>query len=382
MNKIILISALFALVQLPAFGQTQNEKIVYVVDSIPVIEDPEYGNEISQNDISEVNVIKDKEKLKLLGYEKFDAAIYFFTIDYKNRPDSIRKIPSSKQMERKDDVWFYKGAPFNGRFIDYYYSGRKEGEGILLNGKLNGYRVKYYQNNEISISRTYKEGISDGTEKAYYQDGSLKQKGEFINGNEEGVWESYFPNGQVKLRTNYVKGEVTGNAVKYYSNGKVLESVFVKNGKVSPDANNEKLTKLMTNSENANKNGDFVAAIKYCSKAIELDITYANAYFSRGTIKLNHFQFDEAIADFDKALQLEPYTEFAFANRAFARIRKYEFGNSRTISHDKEVTILATKNQMPVPPEEHLKICSDLKTAIFLGDKNEMVLEALTKHCQ
>jgi hypothetical protein len=36
-------------------------------------------------------------------------------------------------------------------------------------------------------------------------------------------------------------------------------------------------------------------------------------------------QFGRNIADFDKAL-IEPFMTFAITNRAFTRIRKYEFG--------------------------------------------------------
>lgn len=382
MKKFTLLSLFWTLMQLSAFGQDSTEKVMYIVDSIPVIEDPEEGNEILQNDVADLTVIKDKDKLKLLGYERFDSAIYLFTKEYRSRPDSIKRIPSSKQMERIDETWLYHGKPFTGRFIDYYYSGRKQGEGTLLDGKINGFRVLYYQNGKTSTERTYKAGIANGSEKEYYEDGSLRQKGEYIDGKEEGAWESYFPNGQIKLHSNYAKGEVNGKAIKYYSSGKVKESVFIKNGKVIPDAKLEKLTQLMIKSNDSNKEGDINAAIKYCSKAIELDSTYAEAYFSRGTIKLNSMQFDEAIADFDKTLQFEPYMEAALANRAFTRIRKYQFKNSRAISQNREVTILASKDKVPIPTEEQAKICSDLKTAIFLGDKTKMINEALSEYCQ
>ncbi len=138
----------------------------------------------------------------------------------------------------------------------------------------------------------------------------------------------------------------------------------------------------MTKSNESNQEGDTKAAIKYCSKAIELDSTYASAYFSRGTLKLNDFQFDEAIADLDKALKFEPYMDVALANRAFARIRKYEFANSRTITKNSEVTVLASKDKVPIPALEQEKICNDLQEAVFLGERSEMITEALTNYCQ
>jgi tetratricopeptide (TPR) repeat protein len=239
----------------------------------------------------------------------------------------------------------------------------------------------YYQNGKLAMERAYNDGVENGFENEYYEDGSLKQKGVFVNGKEDGIWESFYPNGQVKLRSKYKTGEVFDTATKYYSTGKIKETVFIKNGKVIPDPNLAKINQLMTRSNESNKEGDTKAAMKYCSKVIEMDSTYAAAYFSRGTIKLNEMQFDEAIADFDKALKFEPFMEFALANRAFARIRKYQFASSRTLSQNSGVTVLASKDKSPIPQDEQEKICNDLQKAVFLGDKSQMITEALSNYC-
>ena len=382
MNKIILLLVGLFLIYTTSFGQDSNEKIIFVVDSIPVIDDPEEGNEILQTDVADITVIKNKDTLQLLGYGQFDGVTFLFTKEYRNRPEIIKQIPSSKQMERKNGVWLWHSSLYSGQFIDYYYSGRKQGEGTFLNGRLTGHRKMYYQNGKLAMERDYKDGIENGFENEYYEDGSLKQKGEFVNGKEEGIWESYHPNGQVKLRSKYHTGEIFDTATKYYSTGKIKEIVFIKNGKVTPDPSLIKINQLMTKSNESNKEGDAKAAIKYCSKVIELDSTYAEAYFSRGTIKLNKFQFDEAIADFDKALKFEPFMEFALANRAFTRIRKYQFGSSKTLSKNSEVTVLASKDKVSIPDDEQEKICNDLHKAVFLGDKSKMITEALSDYCQ
>jgi antitoxin component YwqK of YwqJK toxin-antitoxin module len=381
MNKIVLLFLGFFSFYTTSFGQTSNDKIMFVIDSIPVINDPEEGNEILQTDVADITVIKNKDTLKLLGYGQFDGVTFIFTNEYRNRPDSLKQIPSSKQMERKNGVWLFHNVPYSGRFIDYYYSGRKQGEGTFINGRVNAHRKMYYQNGKISVEKDYKDGIENGFEIEYYEDGSLKQKGEFVNKKEEGIWESFYPNGQVKLRSKYKTGEIYDTATKYYSTGKIKEVVFIKNGKVIPDPSLEKINQLMTKSNKSNKEGDTKAAIKYCSKVIEIDSTYADAYFSRGTIKLNEFRFNEAIADFDQALKFEPLMELALANRAFARIRKYQFASSRTLSKNSDVTILASKDKVPIPGDEQEKICNDLQEAVFLGDKSKMITEALSDYC-
>jgi hypothetical protein len=45
------------------------------------------------------------------------------------------------------------------------------------------------------------------------------------------------------------------------------------------------------------------------------------------------------------------------------------------------VTILVSKDQVIIPQIEKEKICEDLNTAIFLGDKRKMINEAIAKYC-
>ena len=364
------------------FGQDAEGKIVYIVDSITVVNDPEEGNEIKETDIAELTVIKNKDSLKLVGFDKFDGAIYILTKEYRKRSEDIKLIPSSKQMVRNDGVFSFRGNIYSGKFIDYYYSGRKQGEGIFQNGTLEGARTMYYQNGKVAMERNYSNGIENGLEKEYYTDGSLKQKGEFVNGKENGIWDMYFPNGQIKQRSNFVEGSMDGETTVYYSTGKVLAVEVTKNGKTIPDKQLEKINQVMKKGHESSKEEDYKSASKYYSKAIEIDSTYAEAYFSRGTIKLNDFQFDEAIEDFDKALKFEPFMEFALTNRAFARIRKYQFGDSRALSKNSDVTVLASKDKVPIPASEQEKICNDLQKAVFLGDKSKKISEALLGYCQ
>ena len=382
MKKILVFTIGILIFSIKGFGQNKSENIVYVVDKITVREDPEKGNEITESDIADMNVIKNKDSLKVLGFEKFDGAIFIYTKEYRKRTEEIKQIPSSKEMERKNGIWYYKNEIYNGRFIDYYYSGRIQGEGIMKNGKLEGIRKMYFQNGNISVERNYTNSISDGLEKEYYEDGTLKQKGVFINGKEDGIWETYFPNGQVKQRTNLKNGIVDGESTIYYSTGKILSTELGKNGKIIPDKRLEKITQLMKKSNESNQNGDRKSAIKYCSKVIEIDSEYAEAYFSRGTLKLNEMQFDEAISDFDKAITIEPYMTFAIANRAFARIRRYEFGGDRQLMKNSEVTVLASKKKIEISESEKQKICNDLEKAISLGDIVEMVLNAKEQYCK
>jgi hypothetical protein len=53
-----------------------------------------------------------------------DGLVYVFTKEYRQRPDSIKRIPTLKQLEMVGGVWTRNGAPYHGPYIDYYNSGR------------------------------------------------------------------------------------------------------------------------------------------------------------------------------------------------------------------------------------------------------------------
>jgi tetratricopeptide (TPR) repeat protein len=363
------------------FAQSQNENVVYIVDSIPVLYDPAEDDVISEEEVSEVIVLKNRDSLKALGLDRFAGAIYIFTKAYRNRAPELKSIPSTRQMERKDDVLYYRGSPYNGRFIDYFLSGRKHSEGTAQNGRREGPYTMFYQNGQVIVERFYKNGLENGSEKEFYEDGALKQKGEFVNGLEEGTWEVYFPNGQLKQSSSFTAGKMEGVTTVYYSTGKVMAIEVIKNGKVTPDKRIEKISAMLKKGHQSYEQGDIRSALKHYSKAIESDTTYAQAWAVRGTTYLNDMQYDKAIADLNKALQLEPYMEKALTTRAFARIRKHQLAGSRKIGGGEGVTVLAGKDNPGIPDSELTLICNDLKKAISLGDKGKMILDVYDEFC-
>ena len=382
-KKILLL--LLTLVSCIGQSQSKNENVLYVVDSIPIIKEPKEGfNTLTEKEIDNIVVLKNKKTIDSLGYKKLDGIIYIFTKAYVQRPDSIKAIPTTKLMNKKNGAWHLKNSSstYSGKFIDYYLTGKKQGEGNLFNGKLKGKRLLYHVNGNVSDEIEYENGISNGIEKRFYDDGVLMQRGNLKNGKENGVWEMYHPNGQLKQRTTFNEnGKMAGESISYFSTGKIKGKNIYKNGVYKKNKINDKIFKLYNQAQSYYKQGDFKSAIKKYTKSIELNENWVEGYFARATAKLNNFQFDEAIKDYDKTIEIEPYFTNAYSNRAFALIRKYEFGDGRTISKSKDIQIIASK-ETKIPKTELTKICLDLKKAVSLGDKNWMVLEALKKHCK
>ena len=127
---------------------------------------------------------------------------------------------------------------------------------------------------------------------------------------------------------------------------------------------------------------NYQGAVKTLDKAIELNPGYSDAYFHRGTAYFYQFKFDEAIKDYDKAIELEPLYMESLSNRAFARLRKYEFKDSRTLSKNQFVTVLASKDKVEIPKDEKEKICADLKKGYQLGNTKPMIVDAMKNYCE
>ena len=83
------------------------------------------------------------------------------------------------------------------------------------------------------------------------------------------------------------------------------------------------------------RKGEYDQAIADFNKAIELEPGYAKAYNNRGLAYGRKGEYDQTIADFDKAIELEPDYAEAYNNRgnAHARRGKYDLA----IDEDAEV---------------------------------------------
>lgn len=70
------------------------------------------------------------------------------------------------------------------------------------------------------------------------------------------------------------------------------------------------------------QNGDYDGAIADSSRAIELDSKMPEAYYNRGTAKLQKADYDGAIADYSKAIELNANFARAYYNRGAAKKHK------------------------------------------------------------
>ncbi len=80
----------------------------------------------------------------------------------------------------------------------------------------------------------------------------------------------------------------------------------------------------------ASENDNYDEAIADFTKALEIDPNYAKAYGNRGITYAEKGQPDEAIADFNKALQINPKDAEAYTYRGWAYAYKGQFDQAIT----------------------------------------------------
>ncbi len=344
-----------------AYAQVADEKVLYVIDTIPMADEPEEGfGSLGEEDIQELTVVTNKATMEKYGYKDLDKVILITTKAYASRSSELKTIPSTKSMEKINGRWHLLNSsnPYTGLFLDYFLSGQKQGEGKFKDGVVEGTRTVYYLDGKKNFQRIYTDGIENGPAEQYFPNGQLKYKGVFKDGKEDGRWEEWYSTGKLKRASEFQAGKaiLTKEQEKYHD--------------------------ILNKAKQQFKDKNFQAAVKTLDKAIELDPTYSDAYFERGTAYFYDLKFDEAINDYNKALELEPLLVKALSNRAFARIRKYEFKGGRTLSKADGVTIMASKDNAEIPKEGREQICADLTKGYQLGDKKQMIMEAKETYCK
>ena len=110
----------------------------------------------------------------------------------------------------------------------------------------------------------------------------------------------------------------------------ILTGVFIssllscngENLEINPeDANVEDVEVYFNRGFSKNELGDYTGAIADYSKAIELNPEYVEAYFNRGFAKNGLGDYTGAIADYSKAIEFNPGNAMAYNNRGFAKIK-------------------------------------------------------------
>lgn len=364
----------------------KNERMLFVVDSIPILKDPEAWNPISKEDWADLSVIRNRDSIRLLGWDEVDAITFIFTRAYRSRPDSVKVIPSLRHMKLINGTWYLDNRPYTGKYIDYYNSGRIMDEGYLQEGKLRGTLTVYYQNGQKKSMAQYQDGVLHGFWKDFYPNGSLMESREYWEGKTTDARKEYFVNGRLRYEWKVRQQTPYDTAIAYYSTGKIKQTTLLREGKPVYHKKAEDLKSYTADFYRGLNGGNLQEANKAYYKLWTLDSASADTYYKGGLLMLKEFRFDEALSEFNKALEVEPLMLEAFANRALTRIKKHKFAAVKPVPREYREPRLTLEDFTALPYDEQLRVCDDLQQArsMSYGDTyaHQVLPAVILEHCQ
>ena len=108
----------------------------------------------------------------------------------------------SNYIERRQNITYYKGEPYNGEMFFKNENGQLEAKGNFKDGKRDGLYELYFENGQLERKGNFKDGKEDGLGELYYENGQLQERRNYKEGKPDGLSEEYYVNGQLKRKGN------------------------------------------------------------------------------------------------------------------------------------------------------------------------------------
>jgi uncharacterized protein len=108
----------------------------------------------------------------------------------------------------------------NGYNVFYFDNGKKSSEGIMVNGRADGYWKNYYQNGNLKNEGNRKNHLLDSVWKFYSEKGKLQKAFNYRYGKKNGYVITFDTAGKIVSKDNYTDDIRTGNSYTYYNSGK------------------------------------------------------------------------------------------------------------------------------------------------------------------
>lgn len=362
MKKAFLILFMFFTIPAVFYGQDFRGYNLFIIDSVPVYNDPEPWNPIEYEDIAETFTIRNRDSLNQIGWPNMTSVTFIFTREYKNRPDSLKRIPVMKRMQQMDRVWYLNDQPYTGRYIDYFNSGRIMTEGQMLNGKLDGKMIIYYFTGGVKSIINYTEGVMDGERKDYYKNGSLVQVIKYDMGKLERDSRIFFNNGKLQHELRFIKETRNDTSIFYYSTGIVKQMSFTSSGSFTQTDRENKLAYYHNRFNMSLRSGNIREANKNFYKLWQIDSGSADTHFLEGMLFMAEKRFKESIGAFTRALEVEPMMKEALLQRAISVLLMYRALREKAAPKGTVVN-LTLQDILQMPVNEQKKIVSDIRLA-------------------
>lgn len=143
-----------------------------------------------------------------------------------NRKSGIWKFYN--ESEKVEQTGSFNNERPDGMWKWYYEDGSLLREEEYFQGQRDGAYTEYSRNREIIAQGQYSDGEKNGDWE--YKSENNIEEGKYITGLRDGVWKSYYPDGKLRFKGNFSQGNADGTHFYYYENGKLKEERYYKMG--------------------------------------------------------------------------------------------------------------------------------------------------------
>lgn len=139
------------------------------------------------------------------------------------------------------------------------------------------------------------------------------------------LYYDYFDEGMEKLRSRFLKQPTYQPVITPAppaETSRVKQSIETSAERPMPTAEELNAEQYFVSASEKHQKGEFDSAIADYTKAIQLQPDYPYAYNDRGAARASRGDLDGAIADYNKAIQLKPDIAYAYNNRGIVRVSR------------------------------------------------------------
>ncbi len=127
-----------------------------------------------------------------------------------------------------EQIGYYNSGFEDGQWIRYHNNGNIFVEESYYRGKEDGYYTEYDEDGNIITEGDFLEGEKEG--KWLLEINDLRAEGEFITSLRDGKWRYYYNDGTLLFEGNYIQGNPDGKHKYYYPDGDLKEEQYYSNG--------------------------------------------------------------------------------------------------------------------------------------------------------
>ncbi|MBS1638127.1 MAG: hypothetical protein JST26_19600 [Bacteroidetes bacterium] len=179
---------------------------------------------------------------------------------------------------RKQKEGLVTDGDLDGIWKEYNVFGAIQNETTYTKGKQNGKYTSYHLNGKIASEINYTDDQQNGYYRAYYLNGKVSKEGWMVEGQAQGYWKYYHINGAVRSVEYYYNGNIDGWAEYHDELGKLSSEDFYQLGCLTQVVSYDSLGHVFKNTRLPGGNG--ILEYKFSNGQVRFHREYVNDYAS------------------------------------------------------------------------------------------------------